>query len=91
MHAPRTRPGRDQSDLDRYLTDLRRQDKAPGTLSSYGRTLRAFAQWFPEHTGEPFSAAAVTSLDIGEDRVEGDLYGFMKQLGARLWLSQAAQ
>jgi hypothetical protein len=28
---------------------------------------------------------------IVEDRFEGHLYGFMKQLGARLWVPQAAQ
>src|SRR3712207_838537 len=53
-------------DIDAFLADLRRQDAAPATVRNYAADLRAFARWFPDATGEPFSARAVTPTDLRE-------------------------
>jgi integrase/recombinase XerD len=53
-------------DITRFLDDLGRQDIAPATVSAYQADLRAFARWFPDTTGEPFSARAVTPTDLRE-------------------------
>ncbi len=49
-----------------FLAELRRQDAAPATVRNYAADLRAFARWFPDSTGEPFSARAVTPTDLRE-------------------------
>ena len=54
------------SEVDEFLADLRRQDAAPATVRGYAADLRAFARWFPDPTGEPFSARAVTPTDLRE-------------------------
>ena len=53
-------------ELDQFLDELRRQDAAPATIRNYAADLRAFARWFPDATGEPFSARAVTPTDLRE-------------------------
>src|SRR3712207_3140915 len=55
-------------DIDQFLADLRRQDAAPATVRNYAADLRAFARWFRDSTGEPFSARAVTPTDLREYR-----------------------
>ncbi len=55
-------------ELDQFLDELRRQDAAPATIRNYAADLRAFARWFPDTTGEPFSARAVTPTDLREYR-----------------------
>jgi integrase/recombinase XerC len=55
-------------DLDAFLADLHRQDAAPATVRSYAADLQAFARWFPDTSGEPFAAAAVTPTDLREYR-----------------------
>lgn len=55
-------------DIDTFLAELRRQDAAPATVRNYAADLRAFARWFPEATGEPFAAKAVTPTDLREYR-----------------------
>jgi integrase/recombinase XerC len=55
-------------DVAAFLADLRRQDAAPATVRSYAADLRAFARWFPDTTGEAFSARAVTPTDLREYR-----------------------
>src|SRR5215217_5143486 len=52
-------------DIVEFLADLRRQDAAPATVRTYA-DLRAFARWFPNSTGEPFAARAVTPTDLRE-------------------------
>src|SRR5688572_33044521 len=53
-------------DVEAFLADLRRQDPAPATVRNHAADLRAFARWFPDSTGEPFSARAVTPTDLRE-------------------------
>ncbi len=53
-------------ELEEFLAELRRQDAAPATVRNYAADLRAFARWFPDSTGEPFSARAVTPTDLRE-------------------------
>src|SRR3712207_2358506 len=53
-------------DIDEFLAELRRQDAAPATVRNYAADLRAFARWFPDSAGEPFSAGAVTPTDLRE-------------------------
>src|SRR5215216_6086273 len=53
-------------DIDQFLAELRRQDVAAATLRNYAADLRAFARWFPDSTGEPFAAHAVTPTDLRE-------------------------
>ncbi len=55
-------------DVEAFLEDLRRQDASPATVRSYAADLRAFARWFPDASGEPFAAAAVTPTDLREYR-----------------------
>jgi site-specific recombinase XerD len=53
-------------DIDEFLAELRRQEVSPATERNYAADLRAFARWFPDSTGEPFSARAVTPTDLRE-------------------------
>ena len=59
-------PMRHQSSpaIGSFLDDLRRQDLAARTIASYEGDLRAFAGWFTQTTGEPFSPQAVTPTDV---------------------------
>jgi site-specific recombinase XerD len=53
-------------ELNEFLADLHRQEAAPATVRNYAADLRAFARWFPDSTGEPFAARAVTPTDLRE-------------------------
>ena len=53
-------------DITRFLDDLGRQDIAARTIAAYRTDLSAFARWFPDTAGEPFSARAVTPTDLRE-------------------------
>jgi site-specific recombinase XerD len=55
-------------DITEFLADLRRQEVAPKTVSSYATDLRAVARWFTATTGEAFAAAAVTPTDLRDYR-----------------------
>ena len=47
-------------DITRFLDDLGRQDIAARTVAAYRTDLTAFARWFPDTAGEPFSARCDT-------------------------------
>jgi integrase/recombinase XerD len=51
-----------------FIADLQRQEVAPKTVTSYATDLRGFARWFRDSTGEAFTAAAVTPMDLREYR-----------------------
>ena len=53
-------------DITHFLDDLARQDLAASTVAAYRTDVTAFARWFPDTTGEPFSARAVTPTDLRE-------------------------
>ncbi len=55
-------------DITDFVTELRRQEVAPKTVSSYASDLRGFARWFTDSTGEAFTAAAATPTDLREYR-----------------------
>ena len=51
-------------DITHFLDDLGRRDLAVKTVAAYRIDLLAFARWFPDSAGEPFSARAVTPTDL---------------------------
>src|SRR4051794_39471790 len=53
-------------DIEEFLAELRRQEASAATVRNYAADLRAFARWFPDSAGEPFSARAVTPTDLRE-------------------------
>lgn len=55
-------------DIEEFVAELRRQDASPATVRNYAADLRAFARWFPDSSGEPFAAKAVTPTDLREYR-----------------------
>ncbi|MDP9366465.1 MAG: tyrosine-type recombinase/integrase [Chloroflexota bacterium] len=55
-------------EIDGFLAALRREDAAPATVRNYAADLLAFARWFRDSTGEPFSARAVTPTDLRDYR-----------------------
>src|SRR5438552_3980995 len=55
-------------DIAAFVADLRRQEVAPTTVTSYATDLRAAARWFTDTTGEAFAAAVVTPTDLREYR-----------------------
>src|SRR5215218_3877131 len=55
-------------DIEDFVVELHRQDASPATVRNYAADLRAFARWFQDSTGEPFTAQAVTPTDLREYR-----------------------
>ncbi len=55
-------------DITDFVIDLRRQEVALTTITSYTSDLRGFVRWFSDSTGEAFTAAAVTPTDVREYR-----------------------
>jgi integrase/recombinase XerC len=55
-------------DVTDFLADLRCQEVAPKTVSSYASDLRAVVRWFTAATGEAFNAATVTPTDLRDYR-----------------------
>lgn len=53
-------------DIAEFITELGRQEASPASARNYAAHLRAFARWFPDASGEPFSARAVTPTDVRE-------------------------
>jgi site-specific recombinase XerD len=51
-------------DIINFLADLGRRDLAAKTIAAYRIDVLAFARWFPDSAGEPFSARAVTPTDL---------------------------
>ena len=51
-------------DLTAFLTDLARQAKGELTWRAYRSDLTLFARWFRASTGDPFSAQALTRIDV---------------------------
>jgi site-specific recombinase XerD len=51
-------------DIMPFLDDLGRRDLAAKTIAAYRIDVLAFARWFPDSAGEPFSARAVTPTDL---------------------------
>lgn len=56
------------ADIIDFIADLRRQEVAAKTITSYAADLRGFARWFAETTGDAFAAAAVTPTDLRDHR-----------------------
>jgi site-specific recombinase XerD len=54
--------------LDQFLQELRRQEKAPNTIESYRYDLVLFARWLEATNSEPFEAARITPTDLREYR-----------------------
>ncbi len=55
-------------DIDDFVAELQRQDASPATVRNYTADLRAFARWFPDASGEAFTARAVTPTDLRDYR-----------------------
>lgn len=55
-------------DISEFIADLRRQEVAPTTVTSYATDLRALARWFTATTGQAFAAAVVTPTDLRDYR-----------------------
>jgi site-specific recombinase XerD len=54
--------------IDQFLQDLRRQEKAANTIESYRSDLVLFARWLEATNGEPLQAGRVTPTDLREYR-----------------------
>jgi integrase/recombinase XerD len=54
--------------IEHFVDELRRQEKAPNTIESYRYDLALFARWLEATTGEPFEADRVTPTDLREYR-----------------------
>lgn len=52
------------ADITAFLTDLARQAKGEKTWRAYRSDLGLFARWFGATTGDPFSAKALTRIDV---------------------------
>src|SRR3712207_4035478 len=61
-----TMPPMDQ--IDQFLQDLRRQEKAHNTIESYRSDLVLFSRWLEATNGEPFAASRITPTDLREYR-----------------------
>jgi integrase/recombinase XerD len=55
-------------EIDRFVEELHRQEKAPNTLASYRYDLVLFSRWLEGTNGEPFQANRVTPTDLREYR-----------------------
>jgi hypothetical protein len=51
-------------DITDFLTDLRPQEMAPKTVTSYATDLRTAVRWFTTTPGEACAAALVTPTDL---------------------------
>jgi site-specific recombinase XerD len=56
------------TEVDRFLEYLVERDYDPETVSNYRSTLKQFGAWFEKTTGQPFTAANVTPLDVRQYR-----------------------
>jgi integrase/recombinase XerD len=54
--------------VDRFLTDLERQEASPKTRAAYRLDLLHFAGWLAQTVGETFTPEAVTPTDVREYR-----------------------
>src|SRR3954453_13757224 len=54
--------------IDRFVDELRRQEKSRNTVESYRYDLVLFARWLEATNGEPFQADGVTPTDLREYR-----------------------
>ena len=52
--------------LEAFLQDLRRQEKAANTIESYRSDLVLFSRWLEATNGEPFEAVRITPTDLRE-------------------------
>jgi site-specific recombinase XerD len=54
--------------IDQFLEELRRQEKAPNTIDSYRYDLVLFSRWLDATNGEPLQAHSITPTDLREYR-----------------------
>src|SRR5205809_8144789 len=54
--------------IEQFLDELRRQDKAANTVESYRSDLVLFSRWLDATHGEPLQADRVTPTDLREYR-----------------------
>jgi hypothetical protein len=54
--------------IERFVTELRRQEKSPNTPQSYRYDLVLFARWLEGTNGEPLQADRITPTDLREYR-----------------------
>ncbi|KJS76329.1 MAG: hypothetical protein JL56_05910 [Desulfotomaculum sp. BICA1-6] len=52
--------------INLFINYLSGQDKKPATIRAYQHTLRNLAAWMDETTGEPFTPANITPIDLAE-------------------------
>src|SRR5688572_32793578 len=57
---PRTQP----ADLAAFHADLARQPRSDKTWTAYRSDLNLFANWLTQTTGDAFSAATLTRIDV---------------------------
>ncbi len=69
-------------DITQFLDDLGRRDLAAKTVAAYRIDLLAFARWFPDSAGEPFSARAVTPTDLRDYKSYLSTVGCIRRDGA---------
>ncbi len=55
-------------DITDFIADLRRQEVAEKTITSYRADVLGFARWFSDTTGEAFAAVRVTPTDVRDCR-----------------------
>ena len=54
--------------IESFVEELRRQEKAPNTIESYRYDLVLFSRWLEATNGEPLGAARITPTDLREYR-----------------------